>query len=66
MSPPVSGRLSRTSTPGPSAQLQQLLERLGILSDLHDNLVQRVNALEVSTSIIYFDSCLKCDSNISF
>jgi predicted nucleic acid-binding Zn-ribbon protein len=46
MSRPTSRYQSRGSTPGPSTQLQDLLERLGRLSDQHDELEERVRRLE--------------------
>ena len=41
-------------------QLQELLERLGVLSDLHDELVQQVIGLEVSRNVVFFVCCLRC------
>jgi len=53
-----SRRHSEWSSVGPSAELQDMLQQLGVLSQQHDELVQRVNELEVSklsTSIL--DHC---------
>ena len=49
VSRPVSARpLSRASTPGPSDAMLELLEKIGKLSDRHDQLEERVDKLEVS------------------
>ena len=50
---PGSRHQSRTSTPGPSAQLQDLLERLGRLCEQHDALEIRVEQLEVWPTLIF-------------
>ena len=39
---------------GPSDELQELLQRLGVLSQQHDQLVRRVSELEVSKLYMYF------------
>lgn len=56
---PVSSRpLSRVSTAssGPSAEVLDVLEKLGKLSESHDALTKRVEALEVGKKVIYI-SC---------
>ena len=42
------GGLSRTSTPGPSNELQEVLEKLGQIGSEHTKLEGRVSTLEVS------------------
>ena len=42
------------STPGPSVELQNVLERLGVISDQHDVLEERVGVLEVRLLLYYF------------
>ncbi len=39
---------ARVSTPGPSAELQELLEKLGFLTNKHDVLEVRVDKIEVN------------------
>lgn len=54
---PVSSRpLSRVSTAssGPSAEVLDVLEKLGKLSESHDALTKRVEALEVGRSLSLF------------
>jgi len=64
-------QMSRASTPVPSEQLQELLERLGILSQQRDELVQRVNELEASSKLsvstnVFLLCYLRCDCSDVF
>lgn len=54
---------SRPPIPGPTTSLQSILEKLGILNNLHNNLVARVDKLEVCRSTETY--LLKCESDHS-